>query len=163
MVQKWPSTLKNPQRHLSFQRRSVATSPKPKRILIQYQESFFDPIIWVCAVTLIRASILTLYIRLFPSRTFRFVCYAILLFNAAFCFGTILYDCLICRPISFRWDRSIANGRCGAQQSLDLFIATVNCFLDIIVVATPMPILWRLQMTVGKKVMLSVMFGMGNG
>ena len=52
-------------------------------------------------------------------------------------------------------------GYCGVQKSLDLFIGIFNLFLDVTVVVLPMPVLWGLKMAVGKKVMLSGMFGMG--
>lgn len=119
------------------------------------------PIIWVLAVTFVRASILTLYIHIFPPRSFRLTCYLVLIINAGFCIGTIVADCLICQPISYRWDRSIKDGHCGTQKSLDLSIAIVNFILDLAVVTILMPTLWRLKMTVGKKVVLSGIFGMG--
>ena len=81
--------------------------------------------------------------------------------NVAFGASTILGACLICRPISFNWDRSIPGGHCGVQKSLDLFIGIFNLLLDVTVVVLPMPVLWRLQMAVGRKAVLSVMFGLG--
>ena len=120
------------------------------------------PIIWVASVTFIRASIVFLYIRIFPTRIFRIVCYLVLAVNLCFFVGTILADCLICQPISYRWDRTVGGtGSCGDQKSLDLFIGIFNLFLDVTAVVLPMPILWGLKMAVGKKVMLSGMFGMG--
>lgn len=53
------------------------------------------------------------------------------------------------------------SGFCGHQKSLDLFIGIFNCILDVTAVVLPMPVLWGLKMAVGKKVMLSGMFGMG--
>ena len=120
------------------------------------------PIIWVASITFIRASIIFLYIRVFPTRTFRRICYAVLAINLLFFLGTVLADCLICQPIAYRWDRMAGgSGHCGDQKSLDLFISIFNLVLDITAVVLPMPILWGLKMAVAKKVMLSGMFGMG--
>ena len=99
--------------------------------------------------------------RLFAVATFRPACIIALTLNAAFCFGTILADLLICQPVAYRWDRSIPHGRCGVQKSLDLYIAIFNFLLDTAVVIMPMPILWNLRMTIKRKVALSGMFGMG--
>lgn len=133
-----------------------------KAIIFSLKSQFMCPIIWVASVTFIRASIVFLYIRIFPTKIFRKICYVILVINLVFCIGTILADCLICQPISYRWDRIIGgSGSCGDQKSLDLFIGIFNLFLDVTVVVLPMPILWGLKMAVGKKVMLSGMFGMG--
>ena len=52
-------------------------------------------------------------------------------------------------------------GSCGTEKPLDLYIGVSNLILDVAAVALPMPVLWGLKMNVGKKVMLSGMFGMG--
>jgi hypothetical protein len=91
------------------------------------------------------------------------MCYIALGLNIAFLVSTIMALCLICRPISFRWNRSIKGGMCGDQMSLDLFIGILNLFLDAIVVILPMPVLWGLKMAIGKKIALSTIFGMGTG
>ena len=118
--------------------------------------------IWVFSVTFIRVSVVLLYIRIFATRLFRNICYLVLLINVCFFVGTVLADCLICQPISYRWDRLVGgSGSCGTQKSLDLFIGIFNLFLDVTVVAMPMPVLWGLKMAVGKKVMLTGMFSMG--
>ncbi|CAD6580868.1 MAG: hypothetical protein ASARMPRED_000351 [Alectoria sarmentosa] len=123
---------------------------------------FMSPIIWVASVTFIRASIVFLYIRIFPTRLFRTICYLVLVINLCFFVGTVLADCLICQPVSYRWDRTIGgSGHCGDQKSLDLFIGIFNLSLDVTAVLLPMPVLWGLNMAIGKKVMLSGIFGMG--
>ncbi|CAF9908254.1 MAG: hypothetical protein ALECFALPRED_004362 [Alectoria fallacina] len=133
-----------------------------KAIIFSLKSQFMCPIIWVASVTFIRASILFLYIRIFPTRLFRIICYLVLVINLCFFVGTVLADCLICQPVSYRWDRTIGgSGHCGDQKSLDLFISIFNLFLDVTAVLLPMPVLWGLNMALGKKVMLSGMFGMG--
>lgn len=119
-------------------------------------------IIWGASVTFVRASIIVLYIRLFPTRLFRMFCYLVILINVCFFVGIALADCLICQPASYRWDQFTGGkGSCGDEKSLDLFISIFNLFLDVAAVVLPMPVLWGLNTAVGKKVMLSCMFGMG--
>ena len=119
-------------------------------------------IIWVASVTFIRASIIFLYIRIFPTRVFRRICYVILIANLVFFIGTVLGDCLICKPISHRWNHVVGGtGSCGDPKSLDLFIGIFNLILDVIAVVLPMPVLWGLKLDMAKKVKLSGMFGMG--
>ena len=117
--------------------------------------------LWAVSVFLIRASVLVLYIRIFRTRSFRITCYVVHGINFVFFASTILSSALICRPLSFSWDKSIPGGKCGDQKSLDLFIGIVNLLLDVCVVVLPMPVLWGLQMAVSKKLMLSGMFGLG--
>ena len=119
-------------------------------------------IIWVASVTFIRASIVFLYIHIFPTRVFRRICYMVLVANLVFFVSTVLADCLICKPISYRWDRVVGGtGSCGNEKSLDLFIGIFNLILDVIAVVLPMPVLWGLKLDIAKKVKLSGMFGMG--
>jgi len=125
------------------------------------QSQLIAPLIWVVAVTFVRVSIIFLYIHIFRIKRFRTTCYVALGLNVAFMFATILANCLICRPISFRWNHSIKSGVCGNQKALDLYIGILNITLDAIAVVLPMPVLWGLKLAVGKKVALSSIFGMG--
>ena len=119
-------------------------------------------IVWVTSVTFIRASVIFLYIHLFPICIFRRVCYSVLVANLVFFMSTVLADCLICRPISYRWDQVIGGkGYCGHEKPLDLYIGIVNLLLDVAVVVLPMPVLWGLKLDTGKKIKLSGMFGLG--
>ena len=121
-----------------------------------------DPIIWVIAVTCIRGSVIILYLRIFRTRSFGLACYAVLASNIVFLLATVLSDCLICQPIAYRWDRSLS-GHCGTQKSLDLFIGVGNLLLDITTVVMPTPVVWRLQIPLSKKAIITVFFGMGVG
>ena len=132
-------------------------------------------IIWVTSVTFIRASVVFLYIRLFPIRIFRRICYSVLVANLVFFLSTVLADCLICRPISYRWDLSRivvggnvgggnvggGTGYCGHEKPLDLYIGIFNLLLEAAAGVLPMPVLWGLKRDTGKKVKLSGMFGLG--
>lgn len=130
-------------------------------LLIHQQALLVGQVTWAVAVTFIRASVLALYIRIFRTKSFRMTCYVVHGINAAFGATTILGACLICQPVSFNWERSIPGGYCGDQKSLDLFIGIFNLLMDVAVVMLPMPVLWGLQMAVGKKITLSSMFGLG--
>ena len=117
-------------------------------------------LLWIAAVTLIRASVIFLYIYIFCIKGFRLACYGVLTINLAYFTATVLACCLICRPFAFNWDQSL-HGACGDQKSLDLFIGVFNLLMDIVTVALPMPVLWGLQMPVGRKVAISGLFSLG--
>lgn len=140
--------------------RFVSISPIQQLKTDNKQLYFLSQIFWAIAVTFIRSSIILLYIRIFPARSFRFTCYAVLTINAAFCIGVVFTDCLICIPFSCRWD-SEGCSQCGNEILFSLFTAIFNLLLDITVVVLPMPLLGRLQMAVSKKIVLGGMFGLG--
>lgn len=122
---------------------------------------FLSPILWVTAVTTIRAAIIFLYIQIFPTRSFRVTCYAALAVNVVFGASAVIADCLVCQPITYRWAPSMVDGSCGDQKALDMSIAVSNLLQDVLAVVLPMPILWGLQMERSRKVGLSCMFGIG--
>lgn len=122
---------------------------------------FLSPVLWATAVTIIRAAIIFLYVQIFPIRTFNIACYITLGVNVAFGMSAVIADCLICRPITYRWAPSMINGSCGDQKSLDMFVAVMNLLLDVEIVILPMPIVWGLKMARCKKMALSGIFGIG--
>ena len=113
------------------------------------------------AVTTIRVSIVLLYIHIFRIRHFLHVCYSVVAFNVLFFMTTILAQCLICRPLSYRWDYTIEGGSCGDEKALSLYIAIVNLLQDVIVVVLPMPVLWSMRLARARKVALSCIMGLG--
>jgi len=130
-----------------------------KFVVLQYKALLVGQLLWVTAVTSVRASVLLLYIRIFRTPSFRAACYVVQGTNVAYLVA-VFRCCLICRPFASNWDRSI-QGTCGNLKSLDLFIGIVNLLLDVTTVALPMPVLWSLQMATSKKVVLTGMFSMG--
>lgn len=117
-------------------------------------------LLWVTTVTLIRSSVLSLYIWIFRTPSFRTICYLVHVFNLAYFTAVVLACFLICQPFAYLWDQSI-NGFCGDQKSLDLFIGAFNLLMDFTTVALPMPVLWSLQMGTKQKLVITGMFSMG--
>ena len=138
----------------------VIRSSPSLELIGETQALLVAELLWITAVTLIRASVIFLYIHVFCTRTFRIVCYAILSINLAYFTVTVLACCLICRPLAYNWDQTV-HGTCGDRKSLELFIGVFNLLMDITTVALPLPVLWGLQMPVGRKIALSILFSMG--
>lgn len=125
------------------------------------QFNFLTPLLWVTAVTLIRFSVILLYMRIFVTRSFRLACYAILVLNITFFIATFLSNVLFDLPVGCQWNPTAECSSALDAKSVDLSIAIFNLLLDVTVVILPMPVLWGLQMAVGRKTTLSGMFGLG--
>ena len=125
------------------------------------QFDFLTPLFWVTAVTLIRFSLILLYIRIFVTRSFRLTCYGILILNTIFFIATFLSNVLWCLPVGCQWSDTIKCSSAVDARLIDLSVAIFNLLLDVTVVVLPMPVLWGLQMAVHKKATLSGMFGLG--
>lgn len=118
-------------------------------------------LIWTTANTAVKISILHLYITIFRKRSFRYAAYAVMALSAIYCLLNWLLILLTCRPVAFSWDKTIPGGVCSSHEIPYLSSAIVNVLTDVIIVALPMPVLWKLQLPTRKKVALSVIFGLG--
>jgi len=98
--------------------------------------------------------------ELFPNRFFHYTVYVMMGFVVAFWIGLVLTGFLICRPIAFNWDKTL-HGQCGSTAGEEISFAIVNMIIDGMIVFLPMPVVWRLQMPVKKKISISCMFGLG--
>lgn len=117
--------------------------------------------LWVLSLSCTKVSILLLYLRIFPVRTVVLICWGTIAVIVAWAIATILAGCLICRPFAFNWDPTIPGGYCGNQVSSFTATGVINLVTDVVVLITPMPSLYRLQMAMYKKVTLMTVFGLG--
>ena len=67
---------------------------------------------------------------------------------------------LVCRPLEYNWNRTI-EGHCYHQSEAFEAVGIVNLLTDFFIFALPMPVLWGLQLPVGKKIGLTATFGIG--
>lgn len=123
---------------------------------------FIQNIVWVSANTLVRISILLLYIDIFPITKFTRACYVFLALNIAYCLEVIILRLVICVPLSFNWDNNASHGFCRGDVTHAAYVnGVINILLDVFMVMLPMPVLWSLKMATGKKIQLSFVFGLG--
>lgn len=67
---------------------------------------------------------------------------------------------LVCRPIAYNWNHMI-EGRCYNQPEALEAVGIVNLLTDLLIFILPMPMLWGLQLPLGKKIGLTITFGIG--
>lgn len=132
---------------------------EPNKIL-ENKTLLVAQLLWITSVTSIRASVLSLYMRIFQTPSYRTVCQLVQGFNLMYYLAVVLAGCLICRPFAYLWDQTM-NGSCGDQISFNLFIAVFNLLMDVTTVTLPMPVLWGLQARARKKLFVAGMFSMG--
>lgn len=65
-----------------------------------------------------------------------------------------------CIPLSQYWDPK-PTGWCRDTLVGDNATVAVNLVLDVLVLALPLPVLWRLQMSIRDKLTVTAMFGFG--
>lgn len=116
--------------------------------------------LWLSAMTLVRSSIIFLYIRIFPLRWFRVTCYSILIVNTVSFVAMIISELLAVYDVGCPPEASCTTST-NLNALAEVLALVLNLLLDVVVVTLPIPTLWLLQMSISKKLMLSGMFGLG--
>ncbi|KAH7361008.1 hypothetical protein BKA65DRAFT_547708 [Rhexocercosporidium sp. MPI-PUGE-AT-0058] len=122
---------------------------------------YVSELLYIVALTLVKASILVFYLRVFTPRWFVIVdlmtlCVAVLA-------GLAIMFCLIfqCSPISGVWDRTQST-QCLDVNTLSYLSAAISVVLDVVILILPIPVLIRLKMSFKEKLSLIMMFSLGS-
>ncbi|KAI9665115.1 MAG: hypothetical protein M1821_006563, partial [Bathelium mastoideum] len=128
-----------------------------------FKYSFISEQISIFALAFSKLSILCFYRRVFPVRRFKMICWTlitiVILWGISFFFAS-LFECY---PPSEFWKSFFGQSGVKCYDYKPMFLATVvsNMVIDVCILTTPMPMIWKLQMPVRQKVALSAVFFMG--
>ncbi|KAK2034783.1 CFEM domain-containing protein [Colletotrichum zoysiae] len=120
-------------------------------------------ILYSTCLSLIKASIILLYLRIFPKGSVRKVLWGTLALNAALWAGYMGPTIFICRPISFFWDGWMgeSEGQCIHLHASAISHSVFQLTLDIILLVIPATQIWGLNMSLRKKIGVYLIFGAG--
>ena len=112
---------------------------------------------------LIKISIMIMYLRIFGhNRTFRRIAYGSIAFMVAAAIAFFLPMAMQCIPLSSTWDFGPGGRRRCINGPLLGFITVVaNAITDLYVMCLPLPMLWRLQMPLQRKIGVIATFASG--
>ncbi|KAJ5812384.1 hypothetical protein N7474_008685 [Penicillium riverlandense] len=89
------------------------------------------------------------------------VCNGLLIFLGIWYITFQLVAIFQCTPVKFFWERTIPGGHCVDSVSFYIALASTNTFTDIAILFLPMPLVWRLQISLSKKISISGVFLLG--
>ena len=112
-------------------------------------------------MAVVKISTLLLYARIFPGQTFKYVLWATGLFVSTYSTALIIILLLQCRPLSKVWDNNV-NGKCIEADIVWMVMGSLNVLTDLVLLALPLPSLWRLQMPRRTKVQVAGIFSIGS-
>ncbi|KUI69725.1 hypothetical protein VM1G_04787 [Cytospora mali] len=135
---------------------NVVTDARTLIILILCDEN-----IYVFGILLIKFSILLLYHRIIPGKTFRNFLITTALLVTAWALAAFFTNTFTCYPVEAQWDRTI-KGTCRNYGTISLGIGIANVIIDFILLGIPLPTLWKLQMSTRRKVLLFFALGAGS-
>lgn len=113
------------------------------------------------AITLMKLSALALYARLFrvSTRT-RWYLWVLGTFVTIFWVVIMVVPWTNCTPVAKTIDPFIP-GKCTTRTDYYIAAGTLNAALDFIILLTPMPLVWKLNLRFKKKVFVSLVFLFG--
>ena len=128
--------------------------------LTRHQSLYAFNIVYTLTIPLVKISVLLLYYRVFHTRHFKWVVYFGITFMILFALSTVLVDIFNCNPIRASWDKTIP-AKCVDPVILYRSTAIINLVTDILILCTPAPMVWRLNMSIRNRLALYSIFLLG--
>ncbi|OCT44074.1 integral membrane protein [Cladophialophora carrionii] len=122
--------------------------------------------LWICqimyatALMLVKISIVTSYLRVFPTTLFRRVMYALSASIIAVWICSILVTIFQCKPVRSAWDFTLARD-CLNIVSFFYFTTAFSIFTDFLLCILPLPVFFRLNLPSRQKYIVSLLFAIG--
>lgn len=91
---------------------------------------------------------------------FYYTCVANIILSLLFYIPLILIEIFACTPRSKIWNSSI-DGKCVDIYVVNVASSVFNFVLDLMMLAMPLSVIWKLQLSRRKKVALSMLFTVG--
>ncbi|VUC22923.1 unnamed protein product [Clonostachys rosea] len=134
----------------------------PEKITNYFKYLVAISIWYTMTMSLAKLAILVVYRRLFPQRLMHisvWIVAVILILQSIV--GTILLF-VVCRPFWVNWGPlEMQQTHCFDKMSLFLWISLPNIITDLALIALPLPIIWKLQLSNNLKAALTVTFLIG--
>ncbi|KAL4955810.1 hypothetical protein BDW69DRAFT_182177 [Aspergillus filifer] len=114
-------------------------------------------------ISLIKMSMLFLYLRLFPGNKIRIVTIITLILTTIWGIIYIFPNIFVCSPRSYAWTSwdGEHKGTCLNQTAIVVSHAIINIILDVWIICLPLPTLLKLKLKMTKKIGVCVMFLIG--
>lgn len=124
------------------------------------QNNIVNESVYLTTLAGIKCSILLLYRRIFPVSWFRKALLGLAVFILAWYLITFFCGVLTCIPVQAVWDVTV-KGRCIHYGQVTLAFGVCNIATDFIMLGLPLPLVWRLQMPLQRKIIISMTFMCG--
>lgn len=103
------------------------------------------------------------YLRIFPKRGFRIAAYIVIAFSIAYLITFVVLTIFQCTPIDgawLRWDGT-HHYTCRNENAQAWAAAGLNMIGDIATMVLPLPELYKLNLSIRKKIGVMTMFSLG--
>lgn len=140
-----------------------ATELTAEEASFQHRIQFSSGITWTIATVTCKMAVLWMYTHIFPPSGVRIAVWIAMGCSAAYAVVFILISMTACKTPSAAWslDSMVAVANCHPIQRQEFASVSVNMALGLAIVITPMPIVWRLQMSTRKKLLVTSLSSLG--
>ncbi|KAK7996651.1 transcription initiation factor tfiid subunit 7 [Apiospora arundinis] len=133
------------------------------RINMVVKYTWISEITYVPAIGFTKICLLCFFLRVFPSRRFRYLCFGTIAFVVAFTIATFVVTIFSCNPVDFfylGWAGD-TKGTCININAFWFSQATINISVDLWIMALPLSQIRKLDLERKKKIFLCLMFCVG--
>ncbi|KAK6521783.1 hypothetical protein TWF506_001987 [Arthrobotrys conoides] len=134
---------------------------KPEWIMPMRQMAFCAQLLFVLCTTTTKLSILSFYLRLSASPTFRFLVYSGMIFALATGISFMFVIIFQCSPINAYWDLTLPKAKCVNESAANIANAVINSFCDLYVFSLPIKDMLGLRLPLRQRISLVVLFSLG--
>ncbi|KAI9376289.1 hypothetical protein BJX61DRAFT_417835 [Aspergillus egyptiacus] len=132
----------------------------PDEFRMQLKMLWMSVPLYNLSLTLTKISMVLLYMRLFPTKTYKIISTVLLVLIVCSGIWMVLGTVLICIPIHAFWDQDIEH-TCLSRAAVWYTNAALQITGNLVLVALPMPQLIRLQIPLRQKLCLIFIFALG--
>ena len=117
--------------------------------------------LYALAITIAKISILLFYRRVFNTIVaFRYAIYVVGGFCLLWFMVVMLVSALQCQPVSYAWNKMV-DGTCIDLRAMYYGFTISNMVLDVIINVMPVRLIWKLQLSIKKKILLTFIMLIG--
>jgi hypothetical protein len=119
-------------------------------------------ILWTISIPITKLSLLLLYVRVFGTlRYIRIFGWCLGIFTIAWAIMVVIVASVQCIPIEAFWDPSV-HGICINSWLFYIAGSCPNTATDLLILILPLPAVWRLQMDISQRVLVTGIFMLGS-
>ncbi|KAK6832906.1 hypothetical protein PG987_007600 [Apiospora arundinis] len=133
----------------------------PEDLMISLQLVFAEGLLYNISLMAIKIALVSQYFRLISGTKYRIPCLVLAALLIIWCLGMISIVIFGCYPVQSAWDFTIADRDCTTA-SHGIVIGIGNIVTDFILILLPVPIIWKLKITTGQKLVIICIFSIGS-
>ncbi|RAQ67259.1 integral membrane protein [Aspergillus flavus] len=136
--------------------------PPDERHRIQFG-SWMIQKFWAPSMAFVKISIIVFLQRILGTvPAFRIVSNCLIVFIALWAVVALLVNIFQCHPVQFYYDKTLQGGHCmHGQTKFFQAMGSIALVEDVIILLMPVPIVWRLKITLRQKIAVTIVFSLG--